>query len=179
MVYVFLADGFEEIEALAPIDLLKRAGIKVTTVGVGSTTPSGSHGVTVRADISEDLFLPQDSIEAILLPGGMPGTNNLELSETVRRAIRLASEEEITVAAICAAPIILAHSGMLAGKKATVFPQFKDELGKSYKDSDVVYDTPFLTARAAGSAIDFALRLIEIIKNKKTAKQVAEAIYYK
>lgn len=179
MVYVFLADGFEETEAVVPIDLLIRAGIRVSTVGVGSTTPTGAHGLTVMADISEDLFLPGDNVEAIVLPGGMPGTSNLARSETVKRAVRLASEEEITVAAICAAPTILADEGMLGGKKATVFPSYEDRLGKSFKDSDVVYDAPYLTARAAGSAVDFALKLIEIIKGKKTAKEVASAIYYK
>lgn len=178
MVYVFLADGFEEVEALAPIDLLRRAGVQVATVGVGSTTPTSSHGVTVMADISEDIFLPNDNVEAIVLPGGMPGTKNLEASETVKRAIRLASEEEITVAAICAAPSILAHAGLLQGKKATVFPGMEKELGESATGEAVVYDSPFLTARAAGSAIDFALRLIGVLRGEEAAKKVAESIHY-
>lgn len=179
MVYVFLADGFEETEAIVPIDLLIRAGIKVTTVGVGSATPTGAHGLTVMTDVSDELFLPGDNVEAIVLPGGMPGTANLALSETVKRAVRLASQEEITVAAICAAPSVLAAEGVLGARKATVYPSFKDRLGGNYKDADVVYDAPFLTARAAGSAFDFALRLIEIIKDKNAAKEVAGAIYYK
>ena len=178
MVYVFLADGFEEAEAIVPIDLLKRAGIKVSTVGVGSTTPTGSHGITVMADVSEELFLPQDDLEAIVLPGGMPGTANLAMSETVKRAVRLASSEEITVAAICAAPSILAEQGMLRGRRATVFPDFKDKLGESYTDEPVVYDAPFLTSRAAGSAVDFALRLVEILRGADAASDVAARIYY-
>ncbi len=179
MVYVFLADGFEEMEALAPVDLLKRAGIEVTTVGVGRSTPTGAHGVTVMADISEELFLPGDGVEAIVLPGGMPGTRNLERSAAVKRAIRLASEEEITVAAICAAPSILAHENLLRGKRATAFPGHEADLGDSYVDEDVVYDAPFLTARAAGKSVDFALRLIEIIKGADTAKRVADSIFYR
>ncbi|MEA4911300.1 MAG: DJ-1 family glyoxalase III [Oscillospiraceae bacterium] len=176
MVYVFLAEGFEESEAVVPIDLLRRAGIKVRTVGVTSTTPTGAHGLTLMSDISEETFLPDDRIEAILLPGGMPGTTNLENSETVKRAIRLASEKDITVAAICAAPSILAHAGLLDGKKATVHPSFSKELEDSYTDQPVVYDPPFLTARAAGSAVDFALRLIEILKGKRASDKVAADI---
>ena len=178
MVYVFLADGFEEVEALTPIDLLRRAGIAVSTVGIGCMTPTGSHGVTVMADLSEDTFLPNNDVEAIVLPGGMPGTKNLEASETVRRAIRLASEEEITVAAICAAPTVLAHAGLLQGKKATVYPGMERDLGESSTGEAVVYDSPFLTARAAGSAMDFSLRLIEILRGKETARKIADAIHY-
>ena len=179
MVYVFLADGFEEIEALVPVDLLRRAGIKVTTVGVKSSTPTGSHGVTVMTDITEEIVLPDDDVRAIVLPGGMPGTKNLELSENVKRAVRLASSKDITVAAICAAPSILAHSGVLLGKRATVFPSFAQELGDSYQDADIVYDAPFLTARAAGNAVDFALKLIEIIIGRDAADRIAQAIHYK
>ncbi len=176
MVYVFLADGFEEVEALAPVDILRRAGVKVTTVGVGSSTPTSSHGVTVMADISEEIFLPDDNTQAIVLPGGMPGTLNLEASETVKRAVRLASARDITVAAICAAPTVLAHEGLLQTKKATVFPSFEGDLGDSFKDRDIVYDAPFLTARAAGCAVDFALKLAEIICGGEKSAEIAKAI---
>ncbi len=179
MVYVFLADGFEEMEAIAPIDILRRAGVKVTTVGVGSMTPTGAHGVTMMADISEEIFFPDDNTQAIVLPGGMPGTQNLESSETVKRAVRLASDRDITVAAICAAPTILAHAGLLQTKKATVYPSYINDLGDSYEDKDVVYDAPFLTGRAAGCAVDFALSLAEIITDKETSQSIAEGICYK
>ena len=178
MVYVFLADGFEETEAFVPIDLMSRAGIKVTTVGVGSTTLTGAHGITVRTDISEELFLPDEGIEAIMLPGG-PGTPNLARSETVKRAIHLASDEEITVAAICAAPTVLANESMLGRKTATCFPSCSSALGDSYRNESVIYDRPFLTARAAGSAFEFGLKLVEIIKGEKAAQDVAAEIYYK
>ncbi len=179
MVYVFFADGFEEVEALTPVDLLRRAGIKVTTVGIGTTAPRGGNGVAVMTDTSDELFLPDNTLEAIVLPGGGRGTENLQLSETVKRAVRLASDKDITVAAICAAPTILAAEGLLRGKKATVYPTRKKELGASYSDEPVVYDAPFLTAKSAAYAIEFSLKLIEIIKDKKTATAVANAIYYK
>lgn len=177
MVYVFLADGFEEMEAVIPIDLLRRAGITVKTVGVGSSTPTGSHGMTIMADIAEDVFLPDKGTKAIVLPGGA-GVANLERSEMVKRAIRLASEKDITLAAICGAPAILAEAGLLRGKRATVFPSQAKELGASYTSEPVVYDEPFLTAKSAAYAIDFSLKLIEIVKNKKTANEVAAAICY-
>ena len=179
MIYLFLADGFEEIEALVPLDLLRRAGIKVKTVGIGSATPTGSHKLTVMSEISEETFFPDNDIEAILLPGGSVGAANLENSDTVKQAIRLASDKDITVAAICAAPAILARAGLLNNKKATVYPSLKNELGDSYADEEIVYDAPFLTAKAAGVTESFALKLIEIIKGKKASEKVASDIYYK
>lgn len=178
MVYVFLAEGFEEIEALTPVDLLRRAGIKVTTVGIGSATPTGAHGVTVMADTSDEIFFPDNKLEAVLLPGGTPGTANLERSETVKRAIRLASDKDITVAAICAAPSILAGAGLLHNKKAAAYPTQAKLLGESYSKENLVYDAPFLTAKSAAYATEFSLKLIEIIKDKETADKVAAAIYY-
>ena len=175
MVYVFLADGFEEVEALAPIDMLRRAGIEVKTVGVGSTTPTGSHGVTVMADISEEIFYPDDNTRAIVLPGGTLGAANLEASDTVQRAIRLASDN-ITIAAICAAPTILGRAGLLQLKKATAHPTRCAELGDSYVDKDIVYDAPYLTGRAAGMSIDFGLKLVELLKDKETADNIAASI---
>lgn len=178
MVYVFLAEGFEEVEALTPVDLLRRAGIKVTTVGIGSATPTGAHGIPVMADTSDEIFFPDNNIEGIVLPGGTPGTANLERSNTVKRAVRLASDKDITVAAICAAPSILASEGLLHNKKAAVYPSYARMLGESYSADALVYDAPYLTAKSAAYAIEFSLKLIEIIKDKKTADDVAAAIYY-
>ena len=130
MVYVFLADGFEEVEAMTPIDYMRRAGIKVTTVGVGTAVPKGSHGVSVMADISEDMFYPDDNTEAIVLPGGAPGYVNLGASEAVRRAIRLGyGETDVLIGAICAAPVVLAKEGLLQEKRATCYPDKAEELG--------------------------------------------------
>ena len=178
MVYVLLADGFEEIEAITPIDILRRAGLTVKTVGVGSSAPTGAHGITIMADISEDTFLPDNNTEAIVLPGGNIGTANLERSETVKRAVRLASEEDITVAAICAAPTILAYSGLLRGKRAAVYPAQARILADSYSKDSIVYDKPFLTAKSAAYPIEFSLKLVEILKGKETSGEVAQAIYY-
>ena len=179
MVYVFLADGFEEAEAIVPIDYMRRAGIQVTTVGVGTSMPRGSHGITVMTDISEDMFFPSDDLEAVFLPGGA-GVSNLAASETVRRAVRLGRGESdgIVIAAICAAPSILAREGLLADKKATCFPDVTDVLGDSYSDSDVVIDLPYITGRAAGVVSEFALKLVELLRGPETAKEVASRICF-
>lgn len=180
MVYVFLANGFEEAEAVIPIDYMRRAGIEVTIVGVGTSMPKGSHGITVMADISEDMFYPSDEIEAVFFPGGGLGVENLSKSETVRRAARLGFGESdgIIIAAICAAPSILAKEGLLTGKKATCFPDFIDVLGDSYSDSDVVIDLPYLTGRAAGVVSGFALKLVEMLRGEEAARDVASRICF-
>lgn len=179
MVYIFLADGFEEVEAMTPIDYLKRAGVEVTIVGVGTSVPRGSHGVSVMSDISEDMFYPDDNIEAILLPGGSPGHINLSKSEAVRRAIRLGyGETDVLIGAICAAPTILAKEGLLNGKKATCYPDMTDQLGDSYVDQDVVVDLPFVTGRSAGVAQQFALELVEQLRGKEAADSVAAKVCF-
>ena len=179
MVYVFLADGFEEVEAMTPIDYMRRAGIKVTTVGVGTAVPKGSHGVSVMADISEDMFYPDDNTEAIVLPGGVPGYVNLGASEAVRRAIRLGyGETDVLIGAICAAPVVLAKEGLLQEKRATCYPDKAEELGDSYVDEDVVVDLPFVTGKSAGVAQQFALQLIEELRGKEAADEVAAKVYF-
>ena len=146
MVYVFLADGFEDIEALAPIDILRRANVDVKTVGVTGKEVTSSHGVTVKADISvSDIKLDSD-LELIVLPGGMPGTLNLEASVGVQKAIDFCAANDKYIAAICAAPSILGHKGLLKGKKATCFPGFEKDLVGADACSDlVVIDGKFIT----------------------------------
>ena len=124
MYYLFLADGFEEIEALATLDVMRRAGISVKTVGINSKNVTGNHNITVTADILDE-ELCFDTIEGVILPGGIPGTPNLEKSETVQIAIDLASKKGLLLATICAAPSILGHKGLLADKKATSNPDFE------------------------------------------------------
>lgn len=128
MVYVFLADGFEEIEALTPVDILKRGGVDVVTVGVTGREATSSHNIVVTADIMEEEIDDFDDVEAIVLPGGMPGTTNLEASEVVKEAIEYCSKNDILIGAICAAPSILGHMGLLKGKHATAFRLFKKNL---------------------------------------------------
>ncbi|MBQ8995860.1 MAG: DJ-1/PfpI family protein [Oscillospiraceae bacterium] len=179
MVYVFLADGFEEVEAMTPIDYLRRAGIEVTLVGVGTAVPKGAHGVSVMTDISEDMFYPDDNTEAVILPGGSPGYLNLSKSEAVRRAIRLGyGETDVLIGAICAAPTILAKEGLLLDKKATCYPDMYEELGDSYVKEDVVTDLPFVTGKSAGVAQEFALKIIEQLRGEEAARKVAEKVFF-
>ncbi len=179
MIAVFLADGFEEIEALCPVDLLRRAGKEVKLAGVGTTEVTGSHGIRVQADLpaSELLF---DDLEAIVLPGGLPGTLNLESSQAVQKAIDYCIEKGILVAAICAAPSILGHKGLLEGKQATSFPTFQKELkGAQLSSEYVVQDGKLLTARGMGVSTQFGLKLVELLASKEKAAELEESIQWK
>ncbi|MBQ2707781.1 MAG: DJ-1/PfpI family protein, partial [Clostridia bacterium] len=153
MVYLFLADGFEEVEALTPLDMLRRAQVPVTTVGIGGEYIRGAHDIVVKADISA-ADIDFNDLTAVILPGGMPGTLNLDKSDDVQRAIAYATENDLTVAAICAAPSILGHGGYLSGRNATCFPGFEDELlGAELSDEPLVWDGNILTAKGAGVAL--------------------------
>ncbi len=179
MVLVFLAQGFEEIEALAPVDLLRRANVDVRTVGVGGKEIAGSHGIVVKADMT-DKEIADEMPEMIVLPGGMPGTLNLEASEAVRNMILKCAENNCYIAAICAAPSILGHMGLLKGKKAVCFPGYeKDLIGADVQMSKVCVDGNIVTARGAGAAIDFALELIGCLKGEAVADKIGKAIVYK
>ena len=173
MVYVFLADGFEDIEALAPIDILRRANVDVKTVGVTGKEVTSSHGVTVKADISvSDIKLDSD-LELIVLPGGMPGTLNLEASVGVQKAIDFCAANDKYIAAICAAPSILGHKGLLKGKKATCFPGFeKDLVGADACSGLVVIDGKFITGKGPGACIEFSLKLAEILVSADAALNI-------
>ena len=175
MVYIFLAEGFEEIEALAPLDLLRRAGVEVKTVGVGSKTVIGSHSIPVVADML-DSELCDDSPEMVILPGGMPGTLNLNASEVVHSAIRSATESGAYVCAICAAPLILGRLGLLSGKEAICYPGFEDELvGATISENTVAIDGKIITAKGMGAAIDFGLTLVSILKGNEVAENLRKS----
>ena len=174
MVYVFLADGFEEIEGLAPVDILRRAEKDVVTVGVGSDAVRTSHGVTMLCDITDMQVQLDERLEMIVLPGGMPGTLNLEKNAVVQAAIDYCMEKGIPVAAICAAPSILGKKGILSGRKATCFPGFEKFLdGAELSELSVVTDGNITTAVGPGAAIDFGLRLTEILCGKAEADRIA------
>ena len=179
MVYLFLADGFEEIEALTPVDLLRRAGIEVTTVGIGSTTVTGSHGITVSADMSytdATAHIGED-MEMVILPGGMPGTKNLDASAVVHKALDLAQEQNAVVAAICAAPMILGKRGDLKGKEAVCYPGFEEYLkGAKIPDKKVVVDGNTITAKGMGVALEFGLALVEKLYGADKAKALKSAV---
>lgn len=172
MVYLFLVDGFEEIEAIAAADVLRRAGVDVVTVGVGKTSIRGAHGITVEADIAEGKAVTA-GLEMVVLPGG-PGTPGLEKSETVRRFLSHAAAEKLPIGAICAAPSILGHLGLLRGKKAVCYPGYEEELlGAKTAGGPVCEDGGIITANGPGAAVAFGLALAAKLKGKKTASAVA------
>ena len=195
MIYLFLAPGFEEVEALAPLDLLRRAGEEVTTVAV--TTPAGivateravtgSHRITVIADMSEADFLQHMDasmpIRAVILPGGMPGAAHLDASPMVDETLRLAAEQGACLAAICAAPMVLGKRGYLSGRRATCFPGFEDKLTGATVGGFVVRDESreggnfvTVTARGMGVAQEFGLELVSLLVSPKTAGEIRAAI---
>ena len=172
MVYLFLANGFEEIEALCPLDLLRRVGVEVTVVGVGSDKIMGAHGITVSADVPEE-FYRDSNPEMIILPGGMPGTKNLDSSKTVHSAIRAAKAHGAHIAAICAAPMILGKLGLLRGKEAICFPGFEEYLeGARISEKKVVTDGNITTAKGMGCALEFGLELVAILKGHDVANKL-------
>ena len=172
MIYVFLANGFEECEAIAPIDILKRAGFNVITVGVNGKTAVGSHNIPVVCDITAD-EITFENLKAVVLPGGMPGTINLENNKVVQETIDYAVDNDLLIGAICAAPSILGHKGLLNNKKATCFPGFeKDLLGATVTNTSVVSDGNIITAKGAGVAFDFGFSLLAYLKDEKTANDL-------
>lgn len=176
MVYLFLAEGFEIIEALAPVDMLRRGKIDVKTVGVTGKTVKSSCGVEVTADL-EIGDLDFSDAEAVILPGGLPGTINLENNETVQKAIDFASDNGKLVCAICAAPSILGHKGLLEGKEAIAFPGFDKELrGAKISDKYVVVDGNFITARGAGVATEFGLEIVKQLKGEELSENIRNTI---
>lgn len=159
MVYIFLAEGFEEMEAVIPFDLMKRAGISVKTVGIGEKNIKGAHGLCVTADIDES-EVSFDNAEAIILPGGMPGAVNLKNSETVNNAITFALHNDIIIGAICASPgVVLYGTGALNGKKYTCYPGFEVAEG-IYTAVKTETDGKLITANGPEAAADFANVLI-------------------
>lgn len=177
MIYVFLADGFEETEAIAPIDMLRRAKLDVKTVGVGTAAPVSSHGIKVTADITESEVKLDSSLQLIVLPGGMPGTLNLDKSQTVHAAIEYCVKNSIHVGAICAAPSILGKMGLLSGRRAVCFPGFEQYLeGASVEHLPCVTDGIFTTAAGAGAAIEFGLELVSVLCSSDRAAEMRSAI---
>ncbi len=176
MVYLFLAEGFEEIEALTVVDILRRADQEVTTVGVGGNVVTGAHGLTVIADVAESRLHLSD-VEMVVLPGGQPGTMNLEKSATVRSAVEAAAVKGAFLAAICAAPSVFAHWGLLKGRRATCYPGYERELsGAVYTDEQVVQDGHIVTAKGAGAAFAFALRLVACLTDEATAERIRRSM---
>ena len=178
MVYLFLADGFEEIEALTPLDMLRRAGIDTLSVSINPTAEvTGAHGITVIADAVAD-SLTKDNIDAVILPGGLPGADNLRANKTVNEFIDTAVNTGKLVCAICAAPRILGEKGLLIGKNAVCYPGFEGYLeGAVISDCGCVTDGNIITAKGMGKANDFALAIIEKLKDKETADKIKNSVF--
>ena len=177
MVYVLLGTGFEEMEAIAPIDLLRRAGIEVKTVGVTGKTVYGSHGIGVEADIlPEEMDL--DAMEMIVLPGGLGGVASARASKPALDALRYGWEQGRFVAAICAGPTVLADLGITDGRNATCYPGCEGQMGSANMQpgAAAVRDGKLITGTSAGCAIPFALELIRALRGEEKAQAIAQQI---
>ena len=178
MVYVLLAEGFEEVEALTPVDLLRRAGVETRLVGVTGATVCGARGINVVTDLSMD-EVDLAKADMLVLPGGMPGTRNLADSGRLLQVLQDADQAGKLIGAICAAPTVLGKAGLLKGRKATCYPGCEEGLtGALVRTEPVVTDGRITTSRGVGTAIPFALRLIELLFGEKKAKEIAESIVY-
>lgn len=180
MVYVFLADGFEEIEALAPVDFLRRAGVDVKTVALKENKAIGSHNIIVNADINISDIVLDKNVDAVILPGGMPGAQNLYDNNKVHEAIDFANSNKRLVCAICAAPFILGRKGLLNGKSATCFPGFEDELtGATFLNQGVVKDENIITAQGAGVAWEFGERIARELVGRELSQKILLGLQWK
>ncbi len=176
---IFLADGFEEIEALTVVDLLRRAGIGITTASImGRKNVKGSHSITVEADVLID-EIDFDDTDMIILPGGMPGTTNLDKCEVLKKHIKEFNDEGKMLAAICAAPTVYGGMGLLSGKKACCYPGCEGGLtGADVQTTETAKDGNFITSRGMGTAIPFGLAIIEHFQGASAAKDMAAKIVY-
>ncbi len=178
MIYMFLANGFEEIEALLPLDLMRRAGLEVRTVGVGGLDITGSHGITVKADML-DTALSDSAPECVILPGGMPGTKNLDASAVVHKALDDALGSDALICAICAAPMVLGKRGILCGKNATCFPGFEEYLEGANVGGRVVRDGRVITAIGMGAALEFGIEIVAALLGRDAADKLFAAVLAK
>ena len=178
MVYEFLADGFEIVEAMFPVDILRRAGVEIKTVGIAGKSVEAACGVSVEADIDGTGFsLPSDA-QMVILPGGMPGTVNLLESDMIKAVLAEAKKRDIYAAAICAAPWVLDANGLLDGKTATMYPTMSEHMKNgSFTGAGVECDGKVITARGAGVAMEFGLALAAALAGEEKAQQVKNSIY--
>ena len=179
MVYLFLAPGFEESEAVVPADLLRRAGLPVSLVGLNAATVAGGHGIAVAADLTlEQVVL--SSQDMLLLPGGKGGVESMQMDLFALALIQKAHTVGCYLAAICAAPTLLAHLGLLDRRSAVCYPGMEGEMGSAVvqKGAPVVADGHIITGEAAGSSFPFGLKLVEVLKGAEAARQVCHAVHY-
>lgn len=179
-VYEFLATGFEEVEALIPLDIMRRAGVEFKTVSVtGSLTVESSHGVKIQGDmLIEDADFKDADL--LMLPGGMPGATNLNAHEGVRKALVEQNIRGKKIGAICAAPLVLGGLGMLEGKRATCYPGFEKYLeGAEYTHELCTVDGNITTGEGPAATLPYAYKLLEALTDKKTADSIADGMMYK
>lgn len=176
MILVLLANGFEEIEALTPVDILRRAGLDVVTVGLSGKEIRGSHGITVMADaLPEDIDLTK--VDTVVFPGGMPGATNIDAHPFTDKVINAVTKNGGRLAAICAAPLVLGRRRLLEGRHATCYPGFEGELlGATISENSVVTDGNITTAKGMGVALEFAKELVKLTVNEEKAKEISAAI---
>lgn len=168
---VLLANGFEEIEAITAIDVLRRSGIETTVIGVGTRAPVGSHDIGVAADVALDQLDDDASWDAIVLPGGLPGATNLRDDPRVQALVKRQHARGGLLAAICAGPIALASAGVLHGRRATSFPGARAQLGDvHYAEDPVVVDANVVTSRGPATAMAFALAIVERLRGAEVAR---------
>ena len=177
MVYLLLGTGFEETEAIAPLDLLRRAGVDILTVGINGKTIYGGHNIGIEADITID-EMDLTNLDMIILPGGLGGVASARASKAAMDALAFAWENGKYVAAICAGPTVLADLGITDGKKATCYPGCESGMGRAeiVPNAPCVRDGKLITGTSAGCAIPFGLALIAALKGEEAAKAVAEQI---
>ncbi|MBN2628099.1 MAG: DJ-1/PfpI family protein [Spirochaetales bacterium] len=174
-VALLLADGFEEVEAITPADFLRRAGVEVILTGVEGLSVTGGHDITVEADMTLD-ELP-DSLDGVVIPGGMPGAANIAASSDAMKLIKRVYNDSELVGAICAAPaVVLGEAGLLEGREFTCYPGFESRVtGARHSEERVVKDSNIITSRGAGSAAEFALALVEYLVGREKAKELKKA----
>lgn len=179
MVAVLLATGFEESEAIVPVDILKRGGVDVRLVSMtGEKTVVGSHGIAVGCDCTVSEFVLDESAEMLMLPGGMPGVTNLDIHPALPKLLNDFFERDLWITAICAAPSLLGKRGFLQGKHAVCYPGFEEHLrGAVYTDQRVVRDGRIITAKGAGAASEFGFALLTVLKDAALAEKIKASMY--
>lgn len=176
---VLLSPGFEEIEAVTAIDILRRAGVNVSVAGLEPDFVHGSHRIVIKCDLFFDEINIGD-YDCLLLPGGQPGTNNMKSNTAVLEIVRAFQSRKKWIAAICAAPTVLYEAGILANKQVTSYPAEQPVFEQArYRSDNIVIDDNIITSRGVGTAIDFALKMVEILKGKEQRDQLAEKILWK
>jgi len=177
MVYMLLGTGFEETEAIAPLDLLRRAGVEIQTVGLNGKTIYGGHGIGVAADIEIDQLDLTDA-EMIIIPGGLGGVASIRACEKAMNSLKFCWDNGKFVAAICAGPTVLADLGITEGRNATCYPGCEEGMGSAHVDASAacVRDGKLITGASAGCAVSFGLMLVDALKGSETAEKIRKQI---